>query len=84
MVTSFNIAVLGPIPRDHIITYQGEVVEKYGCAVYTSLVLSALMGEGSRVVPVDTNPINARAHSLVYELKVELTCPVPYTRALMK
>jgi sugar/nucleoside kinase (ribokinase family) len=52
MVNSFNIAVLGPIPRDHIITYQGEVVEKYGCAVYTSLVLSALMGEGSRVVPV--------------------------------
>ncbi len=52
MVTSFNVAVLGPIPRDHITTYQGEVVEKYGCAVYTTLVLSALMDEGSRVVPV--------------------------------
>ena len=51
-MNSFNVAVLGPIPRDHIVTYQGETVEKYGCAVYTALVLSTLMGEGSRVVPV--------------------------------
>ncbi len=52
MANSFNVAVLGPIPRDHITTYQNEVVEKYGCAVYTAVVLSTLMGEGSRVVPV--------------------------------
>ena len=52
MSQSFNIAVLGPIPRDHITTYQNEVVEKYGCAIYTALVLSALLNDGSRIVPV--------------------------------
>lgn len=48
----FNIAVLGPIPRDHITTYEGDVVEKYGCAVYTTVGISALAGPGSRIVPV--------------------------------
>ena len=50
--TAFRVAVLGPIPRDHITTYQNEVVEKYGCALYTAVVLSSYMGEGSQVVPV--------------------------------
>lgn len=52
MTTAFNVAVLGPIPRDHITTYRGEEVEKYGCAAYTAVVLSKWMGEGARVVPV--------------------------------
>ena len=30
MSTAFKIVVLGPIPRDHITTYQNEVVEKNG------------------------------------------------------
>ena len=37
MANSFNVAVLGPIPRDHITTYQNEVVDKYGCVVYTAV-----------------------------------------------
>lgn len=52
MTNTFNVAVLGPIPKDHITTYRNQVVEKYGCAIYTSVVLSSLLGEGSRVVPV--------------------------------
>jgi hypothetical protein len=32
---SRSVAVLGPIPRDRIITHRGEVFEKYGCALYT-------------------------------------------------
>lgn len=48
----FDIAVLGPIPRDRITTCGGEVVEKYGCALYTAAALSAVVGEGSRITPV--------------------------------
>ena len=52
MSDTFKVAVLGPIPRDHIITYQGEVVEKYGCVLYTTVVVSKLMGEIGHVAPV--------------------------------
>ena len=52
MTNLFKAAVLGPIARDHIVTYQNEVVEKYGCVVYTTAVLSALTDSGSRIVPV--------------------------------
>lgn len=53
MSDTFKVAVLGPIPRDHITTYQNEVVEKYGCALYTAVVVSKLVGStGGRVVPV--------------------------------
>lgn len=52
MTSTFNVAVLGPIPKDHITTYRNQVVEKYGCAIYTSVVLSSLLSEGSRIIPV--------------------------------
>lgn len=52
MPYAYKLAVLGPIARDHIVTYQNEVVEKYGCVVYTVAVLSALSETGSRIVPV--------------------------------
>ena len=52
MPDSFNIAVLGPMPHDHITTYQGDLVKKFGCAVYSVAALAALLGEGSRIVPV--------------------------------
>ena len=47
-----KIAVLGPIPRDHITTYRGQVLEKYGCALYTAIALSALVGDEGTVVPI--------------------------------
>ena len=47
-----DIAVLGPVPHDHITTWQGEVIEKFGGALYTVASLSSLVGEGSRIVPV--------------------------------
>ena len=52
MSDTFNIAVLGPIPHDHITTYKGEHVEKFGCAVYSVAALAALVAGGSRIVPV--------------------------------
>lgn len=52
MAGGYKIAVLGPVPRDHITTYQGEVVEKYGCALYTAVGAATLAGPDSRIVLV--------------------------------
>ena len=49
---SRKVAVLGPIPRDQIITDDGERFEKYGCALYTAVALSALLEAGDTVVPI--------------------------------
>ena len=43
---------MGPIPRDHITTHKGEVIEKYGCATHTAIGLSRLLGDTGTVVPV--------------------------------
>jgi adenosine kinase len=48
----YQVAVLGPIPRDHITTHKGEVIEKYGCATHTAIGLSRLLGENGIVYPV--------------------------------
>jgi adenosine kinase len=48
----YHIAVLGPIPRDHITTHKGEVIEKYGCATHTAIGLSRLLGDKGTVYPV--------------------------------
>src|SRR5215213_7129964 len=45
-------AVLGPIPRDQIVTHTGERFEKYGCVLYTAVALSALLGPDDTIVPV--------------------------------
>jgi hypothetical protein len=49
---SRSVAVLGPIPRDRIITHRGEVFEKYGCALYTVAALSALLDADDRIYPI--------------------------------
>ncbi len=48
----FKAAVLGPIPRDHITTHKGEVIEKYGCATHTAIGMSRLLGDRGLVYPV--------------------------------
>ncbi len=48
----YKVAVLGPIPRDHIITHHNEVIQKYGCATHTAIALSNLIGDGGEVIPV--------------------------------
>ena len=52
MSGSRSVAVLGPIPRDRIITHRGEVFEKYGCALYTVAALSALLDPDDRIYPI--------------------------------
>src|SRR5260370_37581086 len=49
---SRKVAVLGPIPRDQVVTYAGERFEKYGCVMYTAGALSAFLGAGDAGVPI--------------------------------
>lgn len=49
---ALKVAVLGPIPRDHITTHKGEVIEKYGCATHTAIGLSRLLGDSGTVHPI--------------------------------
>ncbi len=48
-MSKYNVAVLGPIPRDHITTHKGEVIEKYGCAMHTAIGLAKLLGDEGTV-----------------------------------
>lgn len=45
-----RIAVLGPIPRDTIITYKNEIIKKYGCASHPAIALAKLMEDQGEVV----------------------------------
>jgi len=51
-MSNYKIAVVGPIPRDHITTHQGEVIEKYGCVTHPAIALSKLLGQDGEVIPV--------------------------------
>lgn len=48
-MSKYNVAVLGPIPRDHITTHHGEVIEKYGCATHTAIGIAKLLGDRGTV-----------------------------------
>lgn len=52
MDNHFKVAVLGPIPFDHITTSKNRVIEKYGCATHTAIGAAALLGESGTVVPI--------------------------------
>jgi adenosine kinase len=49
---SRKVAVLGPIPRDQIVTHGGERFDKYGTVIYTAAALSALLDPGDTIVPI--------------------------------
>ncbi|NHF60528.1 carbohydrate kinase family protein [Flavobacteriaceae bacterium TP-CH-4] len=48
-MANHKVGVLGPIPRDHITTHRGEVIEKYGCATHTAIGLSKLLNDDGTV-----------------------------------
>ena len=72
MTNSYKVAVLGPIPRDKITTYRNEEVQKYGCVVYVCAVLSALMSDGSQIIPV------SHVHKIDHEPINKLLTPFPH------
>ena len=47
-----KVAVLGPIPRDYIITHHKEIIQKYGCATHTAIALSNLMSVTDEIIPI--------------------------------
>ncbi len=47
-----NIAVLGPIPRDHITTHTGQIIEKYGGVNNPVIGISKLLEDSGTVYPV--------------------------------
>lgn len=47
-----RIAIIGPIPRDHIVTHQGDLIQKWGCVTHPVIALSVLAGDKLEIVPV--------------------------------
>lgn len=62
---NLKVAVLGPIPYDRITTHRGQILEKYGCALYTTAALATLLGPDDLICPIvhvreqDEEPIKA-------------------------
>lgn len=47
-----QIAILGPIPRDHIVTHQGDLIQKWGCVTHPVIALSVLAVDDIEIIPV--------------------------------
>lgn len=47
-----RIAILGPIPRDHIVTHQGDLIQKWGCVTHPVIALSVMAGSQIEIIPV--------------------------------
>ena len=47
-----RIAVVGPIPRDHIVTHQGDLIQKWGCVAHPVIALSTMAGDQIEIIPV--------------------------------
>jgi adenosine kinase len=47
-----KIAILGPIPYDHITTSRGQEIVKYGCASHPAIALAKLLADRGTVAPV--------------------------------
>lgn len=48
----YKIAVLGPIPRDSITTYQNKHITRYGAITHTVIILAKLLQASDRIIPV--------------------------------
>lgn len=46
----YKIAVIGPIPRDTIITHKNETIKKYGCATHPAIALAKLLDKDGEVI----------------------------------
>lgn len=47
-----RIAIIGPIPRDHIVTHQGDLIQKWGCVTHPVIALSTMVGKEVEIIPV--------------------------------
>ncbi len=61
-----KIAVVGPIPRDTIITHKNETIKKYGCVTHPAIALAKLMEDKGEVIVI--SHIHKKDKSAVNEL----------------
>ncbi len=47
-----KIAITGPIPRDHIVTHTGDLIQKWGCVAHPVSALSTMVGDAIEIIPV--------------------------------
>jgi adenosine kinase len=47
-----KIAIVGPIPRDHIVTHNGDLIQKWGCVTHPVIALSIMAGNKIEIIPV--------------------------------
>lgn len=47
-----RIAIIGPIPRDHIVTHTGDLIQKWGCVAHPVIALSTMVGDSIEIIPV--------------------------------
>src|SRR5258705_12660233 len=47
-----RIAIVGPIPRDHIVTHNGDLIQKWGCVTHPVIALAVMTGGKIEIVPV--------------------------------
>lgn len=47
-----RIAIVGPIPRDHIVTHTGDLIQKWGCVAHPVIALSTMVGDAIEIIPV--------------------------------
>lgn len=69
-----KIAVIGPIPRDTMITYKNETIQKYGCATHPAIALAKLMQNTDEVI------IISHIHKKDHQAIVDLFLPYPNVR----
>ncbi|GAA4312163.1 hypothetical protein GCM10023115_31850 [Pontixanthobacter gangjinensis] len=61
-----KIAILGPIPRDTIITHKQETIQKYGCATHPAIALAKLMKDSGEVIII--SHVHKKDHEAIAEL----------------
>ena len=66
MEKPIQIAVVGPIPQDTIITHHDETITKYGCVTHPTIALAKLLEGKGKVFPICH--VHKKDHSAILEL----------------
>ncbi len=61
-----KIAILGPIPRDTILTHKNETIQKYGCVTHPAIALAKLMEDSGEVRVI--SHVHKKDHSAIAKL----------------
>jgi adenosine kinase len=62
----YKIAVLGPIPRDTIVTHKNETIKKYGAVTHPTIALAKLLEGKGEVIPI--SHVHQKDHKPIAEL----------------